>query len=213
MGKGGVFNLSKHQLTNNQEKVLQRGLNFAPTNQPNSFNLFIDTQKFIRKLTLKKYFMNNNAAIQNYEQQNTKVKTTFIPSQEKVKAIETKEKLISRDLEHLETNRSKDNLTKGERQALKELAENETIIIKPADKGGGTVIMDTEKYKDECDSLLREANTYRKLEHNPLDIFQSKLKKIITRAETEKVINITERNYILIEHPKVPLFYILPKIH
>lgn len=36
--------------------LLSKGLNFAPTNQPNSFTLFKDLNRYIRNLTLKRYF-------------------------------------------------------------------------------------------------------------------------------------------------------------
>ncbi|OCT72027.1 hypothetical protein XELAEV_18035011mg, partial [Xenopus laevis] len=169
--KGGIFNLSSHILTNNQQKVLQKGLTFAPTNKPHGFGLFIDARKF----TLKKYFITKNMEIRNYESKNDinektkklKKKSTFIHSQEKGKAIDVYERLILQDLEKLEDGsprNRKNNLTKGEIIALKELniplSKNEKIIIKPDDKGGGI-----------------------------------------------------KKNYLTIQYPKLPLFYILSKIH
>ena len=42
-----------------------------------------------------------------------------------------------------------DNLTRSERQSLRNLGSNKHIIIKPADKDGAVVIMDTENYEQE----------------------------------------------------------------
>ena len=43
----------------------------------------------------------------------------------------------------------KNNLSPEERLVLKQLEENENIILKPSDKGGGRVIMDRDHYIDE----------------------------------------------------------------
>ena len=48
------------------------------------------------------------------------------------------------------------NLSKNERNALKELADNRDIIIKPADKGSAIVIMDTQDYIKEGDRQLSD---------------------------------------------------------
>ena len=44
--------------------------------------------------------------------------------------------------------RIKHNLTKAEREAMLELANDNKTVIKEADKGGATVIMDSIYYKD-----------------------------------------------------------------
>lgn len=44
----------------------------------------------------------------------------------------------------------RDNLSKQEREAIKKLQKRVDIVIKPADKGSGTVIMDYKWYVDGC---------------------------------------------------------------
>lgn len=51
-----IFNLSSHTLTTQETILLTRGLTFAPTNLPNAFQLFKDLNKFIRDLTLKRFY-------------------------------------------------------------------------------------------------------------------------------------------------------------
>ena len=48
----------------------------------------------------------------------------------------------------------KSNLTRDERQALKDLKKNEEITILPADKGKATVVMDKKDYEEKVTSLL-----------------------------------------------------------
>ena len=45
---------------------------------------------------------------------------------------------------------SKDNLSKDERRALKELQSDTSIVILPADKGRSTVILNREDYLEKC---------------------------------------------------------------
>eukprot|EP00079_Xenopus_tropicalis_P016288 XP_004914941.1 PREDICTED: uncharacterized protein LOC101732358 [Xenopus tropicalis] len=51
-----ILNLSTHQLNKEEIEVLQKGLNFCPTCNMDYFNTYVDFQKFIRKIALKRYF-------------------------------------------------------------------------------------------------------------------------------------------------------------
>ncbi|CAH2301308.1 Hypothetical predicted protein, partial [Pelobates cultripes] len=74
---------------------------------------------------------------------------------------------------------TKDNLTKKERKALKQLMEEENITIRGADKGGGLVILNTTDYKNENQRLLQDTNTYQILTTNPTNEFQLELQKLL----------------------------------
>ena len=54
------------------------------------------------------------------------------------------------------------NLTKNEKIALKSLKNDPQIIIKPADKGSATVIMDRQDYLAEGNRQLSNTMHYRK---------------------------------------------------
>lgn len=64
-------------------------------------------------------------------------------------------KLTGSEIHKINTSRtSQDNLSKAEREALKSLADNSTITIKPSDKGGNVVIMNKENFVDMCNKIL-----------------------------------------------------------
>lgn len=50
-----IFNLSNYKLTP-YEVLLEKGLSFCPEHQGDPFDLFIDLQRFVRKLSLRRYF-------------------------------------------------------------------------------------------------------------------------------------------------------------
>ena len=56
----------------------------------------------------------------------------------------------------------RDNLSRQEREAIKKLQKRVDIVIKPVDKGSGTVIMDYNWYLDECLRQLNDNKYYKK---------------------------------------------------
>ena len=67
----------------------------------------------------------------------------------------------------MNTRRPKDNLTKGEQKALKELSKRDDIIITDFDKEGSIVIMDIDRYITEGRRQLNDENNYKKLQTDP----------------------------------------------
>ena len=58
----------------------------------------------------------------------------------------------------------RNNLTRREKTALKRLSSNKDIIIKPADTGGATVILNTEDYITEAMRQLSNEEYYKRVE-------------------------------------------------
>ncbi|XP_075448371.1 calcium uptake protein 2, mitochondrial isoform X1 [Ascaphus truei] len=52
----GIYNLSSHSLTPYHISLLAKGLSFSPSSTPNRFDLFVDLNRYIRKLTLMRHF-------------------------------------------------------------------------------------------------------------------------------------------------------------
>ena len=102
-------------------------------------------------------------------------------------------------------NKGYNNLSKGEKIALKELSERSGIIITKADKGGAVVIMDQKDY-------ISEAQREFKNHHE-------KFSKYPTTANAKLLNDITQRfkqeiaDGLRMSNPKPPKFYIERKIH
>ena len=58
------------------------------------------------------------------------------------------------------------NLTSQEKSALYNLKNNQSIVIKPCDKGGGICIMNTKDYLTKILTHLQDRNTYKPLTYN-----------------------------------------------
>jgi hypothetical protein len=66
------------------------------------------------------------------------------------------------------SSRHRDNITRVEREALRNLKNNTDLTILPADKGNATVILNTVDYKQKIISLLEDPS-YRRLTRDPTD--------------------------------------------
>ena len=120
-----------------------------------------DTKEFTRKLKLRERFWriehNNESLVKS--KSNISVNTAAIPELSNISNI----------LEQIEPiiNDVNDNLTKQERKALKELQEDQDLVITKADKGNTLVLMDKGYY---CNTLVMKhhlnTSTYQKVDSN-----------------------------------------------
>ena len=110
--------------------------------------------------------------------------------------------------------REPNNLSPGEYKTIQELRNNKTIIIKPADKGGATVIMNKQDYLQEAYRQLNNNKYYVKLDepiyHNNVKIIRS----ILEEMQTENFITKQQLSYLSgpVDY-NARTFYLLPKIH
>ena len=59
------------------------------------------------------------------------------------------------------------NITSQEARALRDLSQDESILVLPADKGKATVVMNRADYDDKIDQMLKDENTYQLLKKDP----------------------------------------------
>ncbi|XP_066453998.1 uncharacterized protein [Eleutherodactylus coqui] len=211
-------------------KVLCKGLSFCPTPMTDWFSLDLDLRRFFRKLRLKAYFsdVTSSSSVDAptvsvtdkaaFTLQDTGLynKSTF-QQPNNVHAIETYVGLVNRDVQKLRSShtnvRYHNNLNYVERQALSGLSLDRSITIKPADKGGAVVVMDSVKYEQEIYRQLNDTTVYELLTCNPTDNYQTELRSILNEALYEGNIDLALSKYLYIHHPNTPTIYILPKIH
>ena len=124
-----------------------------------------ELEVFGRKLRLMWHFRNDERIFDC----NTKFrpKSTFNPKNKDV-IIETylsslEEKLLDIDIPKDKFN----NLSKEERDALYSLKNDNTIVIKGADKGSGVVVWDREDYLKEAHKQLSDEEVYEEVTNDP----------------------------------------------
>ena len=105
------------------------------------------------------------------------------------------------------------NLTNEEKKALVELKSNKSIVIKPADKGSGVVIMNTEDYISEADRQLTNQAHYRKLPSDPSINIRGVILSTLKHLVANNFIKESAIKWLLPETTQPARFYMLPKIH
>ena len=104
----------------------------------------------------------------------------------------------------------KPNISKTERQALKSLQDDDSIIILPADKGNATVVMDRLEYSNKLTDLIGNGG-YSKIKKDPTLKTERKLSKIL--GKNKDLIPQTKYRQLIQHYSKLPHIYGLPKIH
>ena len=205
-----VINLSRRNLSEAEISLLSKGLKFVPTaNKIDRAKLKTELEEYGRKLRLMWHFRNDEKPF-SYEK--FRPKSTFNP-RNKDTVIETylsslEERLLDIDISSKRFN----NLTKEERNALYNLRDDPTIIIKGADKGSEVVLWDRDDYLKEASKQLEDKDVYEEVQNDPstlINTIMRALEKIRIRGDLSN----DTLNYFLVKDPKFARFYLLPKIH
>ena len=118
--------------------------------------------------------------------------------------IEATKNALETEEQNNNKNKYYNNLTKGERKALKELADRNDIIITKADKGGAVVIIDVEDYVKEAEHQLSNKDGYKKLQYDPTQTHSRLVNDTITRFKNDKLITENIAKGLQVEQPDTP---------
>ena len=92
---------------------------------------------------------------------------------------------INTDLTNLEVHKHTQSLPNAELAALKQLRSNPFIVIKPADKGSFSVIMDKDNYISEGYRQLGNPSHYKKLDEPIFHSTGQKFNEIISDIQQQ----------------------------
>ena len=147
-----IINLSKRKLLDNEKKVLNKGLKFTPVPPScDSNELKSDIHEFTQKLRLAEYF----EGMEDEDISLRRNRSDFVPPRNRNASLEKCIQTVE-DFPLEPQKKTKINLSKMETEAIKTLANDTSIVIKEADKGGATIIMDQSHYKDMVENTLND---------------------------------------------------------
>ena len=205
-----VINLSRRNLFEDEISLLSKGLKLVPTaNKIDRAKLKTELEEYGRKLRLMWYFRNDEKP---FSYKKFRPKSTFNPRNKdtvtEIYLSSLEERLLDTDISSKRFN----NLTKEERNALYNLRDDPTIIIKGADKGCAVVVWDRDDYLKEASKQLEDKDVYEEVQNDPstlINTIMRALEKIRIRGDLSN----DTLNYFLVKDPKFARFYLLPKIH
>ncbi|KAK3727397.1 hypothetical protein QZH41_007540 [Actinostola sp. cb2023] len=166
-------------------------------------------------MRLTEYFYDFNKDKTNDDHPRFRNKSTWTPPTDRELSLNTFLDAVKLDISNIKPIRTLDNLSKSERQALQELKQRPDIVIKPADKGSGTVVMNLQWYIDECNRQLNDTKFYRPLhDEDKTTHIQQRVTEYINRMFRSHYIDDKTCKYLIQSDTKPGRrFYILPKIH
>jgi hypothetical protein len=208
--------------------LLDKGLTYIPTYKMLPKNDIYEAQhRLIRSIKLRDYFEEKETNDYDFNVKTFTNKSNWTPAdhllcqstldtvQEIINTTESvirNRKIINNNqilLRHFE-----DNLTPAEREALEQLKSNINIIIKPADKGSATVIMDKTAYVAEAHRQLKNAKYYRKLDRPTYTNNVKPINDILEEMAALQVISDKQLTFLRAnDSDRQRIFYLLPKIH
>ena len=226
-----TVNLSNYQTTLSDLTLLEKGLSFIPSRKTLPISNIVNSKnRLIRTIKLKSYFKNKPDNRDTPDSRRFTLGSTWTPGDDKLddktlnlvdqiqictsEAIrDCSNRFKYADKEMLRC-REEYNITREERESLMSFKNNKDILIKPADKGGATVILNKENYKIEAYRQLDNVKYYKKLKTPIFTNNIPKIKLILNQMLEEKYI--TKNQFSYLSGPaeiKNRTFYLLPKIH
>ncbi|XP_063448192.1 serine-aspartate repeat-containing protein C-like [Mytilus trossulus] len=211
--KKHVINLSKRRLSNQEYILLAKGLKFIPTPSSKNAKMSIlkDYNEFARKLRCRYMFSQEKTDLHPFRNN-----TGYKPAST-CHTLENYIELTKLELSFLPIERNvKNNLTKGERIALSNLKNDETIVIKKADKNSNCVILDRLDYITE---VTRQLNTQHYCQLDSFNMAELKIqvieyvKSLYDQGIIDKISFRFLTNGQKLRDARLGRIYILPKIH
>jgi len=180
--------------------VLNKGITFVPvSNRINYTAIDADFKRFERKLQLE-FFFTNKRSIVHHDNLNTpeEPKLNMVPFTKnpnfwpkKLNPHITKfcNNVKDKVLKLLHNKKAHNNLTPGELRGLRDLRNDNKIVIKKGDKGTGIVIMNTVDYERKIMEQLDDVNTYIRKEYNDIIEIKKQANKFIFDLHDKGFIN------------------------
>ena len=210
-----VINLSDRRLTESELSLLGKGLSFVPTKRQTIAQLIAELKEWERLMRLKEYWdgQDKNESGGDRDGDSQYKTSRWTPPKGRDQWLDLYiEEVTSGVIQGLrKTGRS--NLSKGEDEALLSLMKDDSIIIRPADKGSSFVILNKEDYIDKLSDEMDKGDGYEPTKGDMTSVISRKVGKLVTRLEEKGYIGKNERKYLVPPRPTPGILQGNPKIH
>ena len=206
-----VVKTSNVTLTDNETQLFARGLGFCLSPRHIDWTeVNADCDEFARgHLRITEFFHDyttDNQSDPFYP------KSLWTPPTDRDDALNAYLIDVKHDLLTTKHRRIHDNLPKDQRRALRLLKQRHDIVIKSANKGSATVIMDRKWYLDECYRQLNNPTFYEQQDTDLTDTIQKRGTEYVKRMLNDELIDKKKNKqtnntyYIRIPNPDASIF-------
>ena len=112
-----------------------------------------------------------------------------------------------------ENGKNLSNLSKNELEALNDLKNDKSIVIKSADKGSAVVVWDREDYCKEAERQLSDPEVYEKLDYDPTEQLSNDIEECLDKVKTRGDLDAQTLEYFKVDNTKLGRFYLQAKIN
>ena len=98
-------------------------------------------------------------------------------------------------------------------RALKDLSNDEKILVLPADKGKATVVMDKADYDSKIQQIQSDQGTYKPLDKDPTASLERRMNSRLLDLRKTGRLHPDAYTRLRSSAGRVPLLYGLPKVH
>ena len=189
--------MSIEKLSNEEISLLAKGLKFVPTPQTSKKGILRkqimqEFNDFARRIRIRYAFAN-----QKKKQHPFHVNSNWKPPITQSVALKSYLDELKSELSKATFVKPRDNLTKSERKALKNIKTNTKIKVKKADKGTSTVIMNKEDKIKEGQIQLDNTDHYKHIDQ-PMDLgTATKVEKVVAEMYKNRFIDEIIKQWLL----------------
>jgi hypothetical protein len=209
-----VINLSDKSLSKAQTQLLSKGFNFIPAREKIDITkLLSDLSEWERRMRLKEYFYDKDTGAYVEPEPWKKKKSNFTPESGRDRWLDTYIEMIKNDVIQGLNKSCQMNITREEQEALKDLLDDEGIVIRPADKGSGAVVVNTAEYMKELVDDMKKSHSYRETEDAGVTVAVRGVKKIADKLYKDGHIDKDLKKYLTPKYPQSGKLKGNPKLH
>ena len=224
-----TVNLSSVQFSDTDILLLDKGLTFVPVPKTLPISSVLESRdRLIRSIKLRAFFSKSSKPLDQktrlfQDKSNWTPSLALLPDEivstikhidnSTVELIRNNRKVVRNNECYLKL-KDKSNITLEEFNSINKFRNNRNIIIKSADKGGATVVMDLDNYIYEANRQLNDSKYYKILEQPIFYDNIPKIRSILLSMRNQGYINSKQLEYLSGPlKPRHRIFYLLPKIH
>ena len=210
-----MFNLSSKTLTPAQLSILSKGLKFIPTSDSIDITIRIaDIKEWERRMRLREYFYDAHNDDSDDEEAIPKKSDSHCTSPVgRDKWLDAYLDAVKEDIIKNVKRKVNKNITRTEEKAIKELLDDNGIVIKPADKGSGITIIDTKDYRDMIFQELSDSSTYKQTSEDLTKKITNKINRTVNDLFKRGIIDSELKHYMTPKFPKPGQIKENPKVH
>ena len=212
-----VVNMSKRTLSSSELSLLTRGLSFAPSRKQTVAQLTADLKEWERLMRLREYWYDNRNAAHpaaGAPDDDSKYKQSrWVPPRGREPWLDMYLDEVTASVLRETKTRGTGNLSKDEEAALLSLIQDDSIVIRPADKGSSIVIMNTEDYLAKLDEEVGDTTTYQPVSSDQTSQVHKRVRRIVDDLARNGHIGPHQKAYLLPARPQPGHLQGNPKLH